>query len=142
MNILLTFFCRPTNREELYNLRHAQARNVIECIFGIVKERWVILIHLSQFDMDVQARIPPALAAIHNFIREHDPDEIREFADVTFDPNPGFVNHDHGTLANGRMTRADKERADVKRDEIAQGMWEQYQEFLQERGEDAFGNAV
>ena len=31
--------------------------------------------------MDIQARIPPALAAIHNFIRQHDPDEIQQFGD-------------------------------------------------------------
>ena len=120
-------------------MRRAQVRNVVEHIFGVVKERWVILIHPSHFDMDVQVRIPPAPAAIHNFIHKHDPDEICEFADVT---NPSFVNHNCGTLANGRMTCADKERANVKRDEIALGMWEQYQEFSQERGEDAFGNAV
>ena len=26
--------------------------------------------------MDIRARLPPALAALHNFIRIHDPDEI------------------------------------------------------------------
>ena len=26
--------------------------------------------------MDIQACLPPALAALHNFIRIHDPDEI------------------------------------------------------------------
>jgi DDE superfamily endonuclease len=28
---------RPQNHQELFNLRHAQLRNVIECIFGILK---------------------------------------------------------------------------------------------------------
>lgn len=39
--------------------------------------------------MEIQARIPPALAATHNFIREHDPDEIFEFQEA-FDPRPGY----------------------------------------------------
>jgi hypothetical protein len=115
---------------------------VVERIFGIVKKRWIILTLPAQFDMDVQAKIPPALAAVHNFIREHDTDEIHAFADVMFDPNPGYNDHGHGTRANGRMTRADKERADTKRDEIAQGKWEQYQEILRARGEGAFWDAV
>jgi hypothetical protein len=32
--------------------------------------------------MEIQARIPPALAAVHDFIRDHDPDEIFEFEEV------------------------------------------------------------
>ena len=38
--------------------------------------------------MEIQARIPPALAATHNFIWDHDPDEIFEFEEV-FDSQPG-----------------------------------------------------
>jgi hypothetical protein len=29
----------PVNKEELFNLQHAQARNVIEHIFGVLKNR-------------------------------------------------------------------------------------------------------
>jgi hypothetical protein len=39
----LTGFVRPVNKEELFNLRHAQARNVIERIFEVLKKRWDIL---------------------------------------------------------------------------------------------------
>jgi hypothetical protein len=46
---------RPRNKEELFNLRHAQARNVIEHIFGVIKKRWVILVLPSKFDMGLQA---------------------------------------------------------------------------------------
>ena len=62
--------------EELFNLRHASARNVIEHIFGVLKRRFRILVHPPEYSMDIQARLPPALAALHNFIRIHNPDEI------------------------------------------------------------------
>jgi hypothetical protein len=35
--------------------------------------------------MHLQARIPPALGAIHNFIRIHDPNEINGIALEDFD---------------------------------------------------------
>ena len=34
----------PQNYKELFNLRHASARNVIERSFGVLKKRWSILI--------------------------------------------------------------------------------------------------
>ena len=34
----------PVNKEELFNLRHAQTRNVIECIFGVLKQHFRILV--------------------------------------------------------------------------------------------------
>lgn len=39
---------RPQNKEELFNLRHAQLRNAIERILGVVKCRFPIL--KSQFE--------------------------------------------------------------------------------------------
>ncbi|KAF7358246.1 putative transposase [Mycena venus] len=67
---------RPSNYKELYNLRHASARNVIECIFGVIKHRWTILTHPPHYDMKVQAQIPSALVALHNFILEHDETDL------------------------------------------------------------------
>ncbi|TYK27617.1 retrotransposon protein [Cucumis melo var. makuwa] len=33
----------PTNTKEYFNMKHSLARNVIECAFGVLKGRWVIL---------------------------------------------------------------------------------------------------
>ena len=63
---------RPQTPQELFNLRHAQARNAIERIFGAFKKRFRILHLGSEFPMHIQAQLPAALAAIHNFIRLHD----------------------------------------------------------------------
>jgi hypothetical protein len=132
-NTLLTIF-RPASKEELYNLRHASARNVIERIFGVVKKRWAILTNPPQFDIELQARILPALAAIHNLILKHDPTDLEDFDDVC-DPDPGYV-VDFGSLADGQTSRAEKDRADKRRDVIAQKMWDSYQALLRERGDE------
>jgi hypothetical protein len=76
--------------------------------------------------MSIQARIPPALAAVHNFIRIHDPDEIHDFDDNTSrDLNPGY-----GDLAIGPANIAERNMASEKRDIIAQAMWDAYQTQL------------
>ena len=120
---------RPANREELYNLRHSSARNIIERIFGILKRRFTILDCPPEYSMTIQARIPPALAAVHNFIRIHDEGEILEFEDLE-DGEPG--ERDYGELAEGPPSRAEKTHSEVKRDRIAQAMWESYRALVDE----------
>lgn len=128
---------RPANREELFNLRHASARNCVERIFGIVKNRWAVLQHAPQYDMGIQARIPAALAALHNFILKHDSDlELNIYADA-WDPAPGYStaygqSSSHGNLSESLVSPEEKARADQRRDEISQAMWDSYQEFIQE----------
>jgi hypothetical protein len=121
---------RPVNAAELFNLRHASARNVIERIFGVLKRRFRILVHPAEISMDYQARIPAALAAIHNYIRIHDSDELEDFVDAD-DIEQGFF---AGELAEGQTRTAERRRANARRDGIAAEMWEQYQAELQERG--------
>lgn len=124
---------RPATREELYNLHHATARNAVERIFGIIKKRWVILTHPPQFAMDIQAQVPPALAALHNFILDYDPHDLEAYNEVVTDPLPGRAHF--GELASGPPRQEEKDRAVNRRDDIAQAMWEDYQDCLDERGE-------
>lgn len=68
----------PQNAEELFNMRHSKARNVIERAFGIMKMRWGILRSASYYPIEVQIRIITACFLLHNFIRsemENDPIE-------------------------------------------------------------------
>jgi len=60
-----------------------------------------------------------ALAAIHNFICIHDPEELTDFTE-SIDLEPGFVS---GELAAGQTRTAEKKRAITRRDEIAAAMW-------------------
>lgn len=90
----------------MYNLCHASARNVVERIFGVLKHCFVILVHSPEYSMEVQARIPIALGATHNFICDHDQDEILEILDL-FDPQPGL----YGNLSDRPARQAKIVRA-------------------------------
>jgi hypothetical protein len=128
---------RPVNKEELFNLRHASARNVVERIFGVVKKRFRLLALAPEYDATIQARIPPALCALHNFIRLHDPDEISEYTDDVLEIQLlRNDDDDTGELAVGPPTRQARTRANQRRDRIATEMWDSYQEYLRERGDE------
>ena len=66
---------RPLDCEELFNLRHAQARNAVEHIFGVFKRRFKLLASAPEYSLKMQARFIPALAAVHNFIQIHEPSD-------------------------------------------------------------------
>jgi DDE superfamily endonuclease len=141
MLVITQYYChtnsqlsRPRNAEELFNLRHASAHNIIERSFGVLKWCFRILIHPPQFDMDIQAHVPPALAALHNFIRKYNPDNIADFDNVE-DPQPGACMEgpaaaEEGQLADGLPGAAEREQTNERRDRIAQEMWTQYQAEL------------
>lgn len=124
---------RPANYKELFNLRHASLRNAIERIFGILKKRFPILRHGSEYPMEIQARIPPALCALHNFIRVHDPEEIGDFVDVQADPEPARRD---GILGEGPAAQGERRRANRRRDDIAKAMWTSYVQWQEEHGDD------
>lgn len=118
---------RPVSKKELFNLRHASARNAIERIFGVLKRRFRILLLAPEYSMDLQAKIPPALCAIHNFIRLHDPCE------GSFESSDFIDRHQ----INDDLFRQPADNAhhnhDTRRDEIAETMWIDYQRILAER---------
>ncbi|XP_074283350.1 uncharacterized protein LOC141607899 [Silene latifolia] len=75
---------RPQTAEEYFNLRHAQARNVIERCFGLLKGRWGILRSPSWFSLQTHGRIVLACALLHNLVKRYmspesfDDDELYE----------------------------------------------------------------
>ena len=76
--------------------------------------------------MGVQAHLPPALAAIHNFIQIYNSDEIGDML---------YQNEEATSrLVSELPRRAEKEWANVRRGQIARNMWDQYQNELQSRG--------
>ncbi|KAF9445624.1 hypothetical protein P691DRAFT_607582, partial [Macrolepiota fuliginosa MF-IS2] len=104
---------------------HAQARNVIEHIFGVLKHCFRILLYGPEYHPSIQALIPTALAALHNFIWIHDPAE---------GSLPGIANPeaDEDIHAMGNASTQDIVAIDQRRDQIATDMWNSYQAILQE----------
>lgn len=76
----------PQTAEELFNLKHAKARNVIERCFGLLKGRWGILRSPSWFSLQTHGRIVLACALLHNLVKrymlqEFDDDDLYEEVD-------------------------------------------------------------
>ena len=69
---------------------------------------------------------------------DHDPNNIDHYLtgneEQDFDPNPGqVVDNEFGSLSDGAVTCAEKDRATAMRYQIAQAMWDDYQRVLEER---------
>jgi hypothetical protein len=62
--------CHPRNASELFNLRHASLRNVIERVFGIFKLRFTIFKIAPPFAYETQAELVSVCAGLHNFLRK------------------------------------------------------------------------
>lgn len=109
---------------EVFNLRHAQLHNVVECIIGVLKQRFQILVVSPEYGMNIQACIPPALCCIHNIIHKWDPMELDdiEAAPPPYDAVPGSV----GSIADGVPTSSEHAQMSAMRERIAQDMWDNY----------------
>jgi DDE superfamily endonuclease len=120
---------RPRNAKELFNLRHAKLRNVIERIFGVMKKRFKILTLPRAFKMTAQARVVLALCVLHNILRdigEWDDDDIEDENGPEDEDGEDF---DQGQRRGQRpynITNGERTRASAKRDAIAEAMWQDY----------------
>jgi hypothetical protein len=101
------------------------ACNVVKRIFDVLKRHFRILVCPPEIDMKWQARLPATLAAIHDFIRDQDPLDIKDNEDP-IDPNSGGRT---GELAQGLPRAAKREYTNSRRDNFAQQMWVQYQAY-------------
>ena len=120
---------RPRNAKELFNLRHAKLRNVIERIFGVMKKRFKALTLPRAFKMKAQARVVLALCVLHNILRdigEWDDDDIEDENGPEDEDGEDF---DQGQRRGQRpynITNGERTRASAKRDAIAEAMWQDY----------------
>jgi hypothetical protein len=135
------FFSRPEDPEELFNLRHASARNAVERIFGVVKRRFRLMTAAPEYSFKMQAKFVPALAALHNFIQVHEPLDIPKSSQrsQSSTPQPDDPSEEQPRTITPdelgfEITTAEKERAAKRRDDIAKEMWFDYQVELRRRG--------
>jgi DDE superfamily endonuclease len=113
--------CRPRNKEELFNLRHARLRNVIERIFGVLKKRFKVLLVAQEYSFVTQTQLISAVAFLHNFIISNDPDEI-SIDDIETEGSWDDTWSRHQTA----VPRDERARAAQRRDRIAEEMWANY----------------
>ncbi|KAF8463815.1 hypothetical protein DFH94DRAFT_640340, partial [Russula ochroleuca] len=116
---------RPSDYKELFNLRHSQARNVIEHIFGVVKQVFSNHGHWPR----TQTLLISAICVLHNFICIHDPNDY-DGVDISVEREqraPRRNPEDFGCS----ITAVERMQAGQKQDEIAQAMWTQYIEYTQ-----------
>ncbi len=122
---------KPANKEELFNLRHAKIRNIIERTFGVCKNRFKILTKARYFKIEAQVKVVAALCVLHNIlvnIREVDFDG--QFDDIGDEEEEARGEELTGYQGGGQVyhiTRGESTRAGKKRDDIATRMWECYQ---------------
>ena len=127
---------RPRNPQELFNLCHAKAQNVIERIFGVLKHHFHILILGPEYQYSIQAQIPAALCAIHNFIHINNPsEEDSEIGGAEEQYNQQADAGDGVMHCIGFQESAD-DTVVARCDRIATEMWTSYQEVLQSREDD------
>jgi hypothetical protein len=61
----------PRTAEELFNLRHAFLRNVVERVFGVVEWRFQMLqSNMLGYDIKTQIKLVYALTDLHNFLNK------------------------------------------------------------------------
>jgi len=112
---------KPANPKELYNLRHAQLRNVVERTFGVLKRRFrIFMAPPIRHSLETQAKLVMALTAVHNFLNLHGLDPEKEALGVEAQ-DERLNARDWGELDSRSMID--------RRDRIAEVMWERYQSY-------------
>ncbi|XP_024007217.1 putative nuclease HARBI1 [Eutrema salsugineum] len=106
----------PNTAAELFNLRHASLRNVVERIFGNFKSRFVFFKSQPLFSYEKQAGLVLACAALHNFLRKECRSDLGEF--------PGEENTTNQVDRDDLETQEqDREIANNWRKAMAEDMW-------------------
>lgn len=100
---------KPKTPEELYNLRHSRARNVVERTFGLWKKKWAILRSPSFFNIEDQIRIISACVVLHNYTRDRQymmDDLLLEEVDNELAAQPIEAEDGAGYIRTVRVTNA------------------------------------
>jgi hypothetical protein len=102
---------------------------VIERIFGVLKRKFKILKLAPEYDIDTQVDLILALTALFNFIRIEEKDEKDDDLDIVNNIEEEDIQPDiqvaQGLSRKGKM--------DILRDQIAEDMWKDYQQFIIDR---------
>ena len=122
---------KPRNAKELFNLRHSSLRNVIERAFGILKRRFQVFDTAPEYSYKVQNLLVYACTALHNFLINTTASDAVEEPELEENPDNCFL----GTVYGNAMDNAARKRNPMAalRDELADAMWEAYDNLLAQR---------
>jgi hypothetical protein len=82
---------QPSGERELFNKAHSSLMSAIEQTFGILKMKWRILLAVPRYPGDTQSDIILACCGLHNFILDHDDDDIDFNVAAAFRRLPRFA---------------------------------------------------
>ena len=124
----------PRNASELFNLRHASLRNVIERIFGIFKSRITIFKTAPPFPYETQAELVLACAGqaelvlacagLHNFLREEcRSDEFSPESEIDSSSSSYLDMEEENLELLSQTQQRQRAEANAWRLSIAEAMW-------------------
>ncbi|KNE94258.1 hypothetical protein PSTG_12390 [Puccinia striiformis f. sp. tritici PST-78] len=117
---------RPSNKQELYNLRHASLRNCVERIFGCLKRKFPILRSAPEVELRKQVRLVYVLCMLWNYMRCHETLEnmMDDDENKTSQDNTGGFNQDRDF-----DVLQEDEQMKRRHDRLAGRLWTQYLEY-------------
>jgi hypothetical protein len=121
---------RPATPKELYNLRHASLRNIVERLFGVFKKKFTILKSPPEIDLSKQIRLVYSLCVLWNFIRKHE--SLRSLLEE-IEINEAESRNSSKSPDTTFSPAVEDARLKIRRDRIARKMWEQYMEYTSQR---------
>lgn len=133
---------RPETPEELYNLRHSQARIIVEKALGRHKNTFRILTSRPWFPTSTQVKILYATAALMNWIIDYsDAETFPSSEDFEIDENLHIdelaapqAQEPLSAFRLDELDGSDEGGMAMLRRKISCDMWEQYQSYLREVG--------
>jgi DDE superfamily endonuclease len=112
---------RPRTKEELFNLRHAMLRNIVERVFGVLKKRFPILNNMPNYPLEIQTDLIYSTFIVNNVIRIYQ--NSNDLFDNQYIPEDDIDENDQMFAPpmepHGRLTQW--------RDQIAEQMWRDYE---------------
>ena len=89
------------------------------------------MVAAPEYPLEMQAKFPPPMAAIHNFICVYDPYDINSEVEKEVERWPLYSQP--GDLGRGSISWREREWATKQHDDIAKAMWAQYVAYLDAR---------
>src|SRR6185437_8287302 len=133
---------RPETPEELYNLRHSQARVIVEKALGRHKATFRVLTARPCFPISTQVRILYATTALMNWIIDFgEAETLPNNEDLSIDTDLHIdelantqAYSPFAAFAADELIGSDEGKMAKLRQKISREMWEQYEAYLREVG--------